>query len=82
MLNPFALRRQPSPANTTAPATLGVDPEDRGALISDADLERLALAEEAFRAQWARELGLDPETADLDALPPVEPAAAPARRAV
>lgn len=74
MFNPFALR--PSPA-------LMVDPEDHSALISDADLERLALAEHAFRVQWAREAGLDPATADLDALPPVAPAAAPpARRAV
>lgn len=80
MFNPFVLRPAPAPSPSPAPVA---DPEDRGALISDADLERLALAEEAFRAQWAREVGLDPETADLDALPPVAPAAAPnARRAV
>ena len=79
MFNPFVLRPT-APSPSPAPVA---DPEDRGALISDADLERLALAEEAFRAQWAREVGLDPETADLDALPPVAPAAAPnARRAV
>lgn len=71
MFNPFVLRPAPAPSPSPAPVA---DPEDRGALISDADLERLALAEEAFRAQWAREVGLDPATVDLYALPPVEPA--------
>lgn len=44
MFNPFVLRPAPAPSPSPAPVA---DPEDRGALISDADLERLALAEEA-----------------------------------
>lgn len=46
--------------DTTAPDAL--------ALIADDDLDVLTRAELMFRSHWARALGLDVTTADLDAL--------------
>lgn len=49
--------------------------------LSDEEASAFALCELLQRRAWTRELGLDPERTDLLALPPVPPAATPARRA-
>lgn len=60
---------------------LGANDTEAGLVLDDHHVNHFAELDLLQRVAWARELGLDPRTADLLSLPPVARAAARQRAA-